>query len=82
MTVFNRIARAVIPEKCGNVILVSMEFTENSYTPTPLEVTSNMGYSRMHFTAGTLAEMIKGFGFNAIPMGNDTAFSVPLATKA
>lgn len=76
--------KAVVPEKCKYVIviLVPMEFTENSYAPTPLEVTSNMGYARMHFTAGTLAEMIRGLGYNAIPMGNDTAFSVPLAIKA
>jgi epoxyqueuosine reductase len=76
--------KAVIPEKCKYVIviLVPMEFTENSYAPTPLEVTSNMGYSRMHFTTGTLAEMIRGLGYTAIPCGNDTAFSVPLAIKA
>ncbi len=76
--------KAVIPEKCKYVItiLVPMEFTENSYAPTPLEVTSNMGYSRMHFTTGTLAEMIRGLGYNAIPCGNDTAFSVPLAIKS
>ena len=76
--------KAVIPEKCKSVIvlLVPMEFTENSYAPTPLEVTSNMGYARMHFTAGTLAEMIRGLGYSAIPMGNDTAFSVPLGIKA
>ena len=76
--------KAVIPEshKWVIVILVPMEYTENSYAPTPLEVTSNMGYSRMHFTAGTLAEMIRGLGYHAIPCGNDTAFSVPLAIKA
>lgn len=75
--------KAVIPENCKYVIniLVPMEYTENSYAPTPLEVTSNMGYSRMHITAGHLAEMIRGLGYNAIPCGNDTAFSVPLAIK-
>ncbi|MBN1682229.1 reductive dehalogenase [Candidatus Bathyarchaeota archaeon] len=76
--------KAVIPNsyKWVIVLLVPMEYTENSYAPTPLEVTSNMGYSRMHFTTGTLAEMIRGLGYNAIPMGNDTAFSVPFAIKA
>ena len=76
--------KAVIPEshKWVIVILVPMEYTENSYAPTPLEVTSNMGYARMHVTTGTVAEFIRGLGWNAIPCGNDTALSVPIAIQA
>jgi len=76
--------KAVIPESCKWVvaILVPMEQIENSYAPTPLEVTSNMGYSRMHATAGCVAEFIRGLGYNAIPCGNDTAQSVPIAIQA
>jgi epoxyqueuosine reductase len=74
----------VIPEsyKYAIVMTVPMEFIENSHAPTPIEVTSNMGYARMHVIAGTVAEFIRGLGWNAIPMGNDTALSVPMAAQA
>lgn len=74
----------VIPEsyKYAIVMTVPMEFIENNYAPTPIEVTSNMGYARMHVLAGTVAEFIRGLGWNAIPMGNDTALSVPMAAQA
>ena len=76
--------KIVIPESHKHVIVMTipMEFNENSYAPTPIEVTSNMGYARMHVTAGTLAEFIRGLGWNAIPCGNDTALSVPMAAQA
>jgi len=40
------------------------------------------GYSRMAVTAGTLAEFIRALGYRAIPMGNDTALSIPVAVDA
>jgi hypothetical protein len=36
-----------------------------------------MGYSRMAFTAGSLAEFFRHLGYHAIPMGNDTSLSPP-----
>ena len=76
--------KVVIPNSHKYVIAIAvpMEFIENSYAPTTIEVTSNMGYSRMHVTAGSLAEFIRGLGYHAIPMGNDTAISVPIAIQA
>ncbi len=76
--------KVVIPNSHRWVValLVPMEFIENSYAPTPIEVTSNMGYSRMHVLAGTVAEFIRGLGWHAIPCGNDTALSVPIAIQA
>jgi len=76
--------KVVIPESYRYVVALAlpMEFNENSYAPTTLEVTSNMGYARMHVTTGTLAEFIRGLGWNAIPCGNDTALSVPIAIQA
>ncbi len=76
--------KAVIPESHRWVVAltVPMEYEENSYAPTPLDATSNMGYSRMHILAGFVAEFIRGLGYHAIPMGNDTALSVPIATQA
>ena len=76
--------KAVIPDSHRWVValLVPMEFIENSYAPTTIEVTSNMGYSRMHVLAGAVAEFIRGLGWHAIPCGNDTALSVPIAIQA
>lgn len=76
--------KVVIPESHKYVVAltVPMEFIENSHAPTTIEVTSNMGYSRMHVLAGTVAEFIRGLGWNAIPCGNDTALSVPIAIQA
>jgi len=39
-------------------------------------------YSRMAVTAGLLAQYIRGLGYKALPMGNDTACSVPMAIDA
>ena len=76
--------KVVIPNSHKYVIAIAvpMEFIENSYAPSTIEVTSNMGYSRMHVTAGTVAEFIRGLGYHAIPCGNDTALSVPIAIQA
>lgn len=41
-----------------------------------------VGYSRMAFSIACLAEFIRNLGYGAIPMGNDTALSIPLALEA
>ncbi len=40
------------------------------------------GYSEMVYVAGLLAHFIRGLGYEAIPCGNDTALSIPLAIDA
>jgi reductive dehalogenase len=76
--------KAVIPESYKYVIVftVPMEYKENSYAPTALDVTSNMGYSRMQILAGYMAEFIRALGWHAIPSGNDTSLSIPTAIQA
>ncbi|MBD3172027.1 reductive dehalogenase [Candidatus Bathyarchaeota archaeon] len=76
--------KAVFPTKQKYVIAIAipMEYEEFMHAPTQLEVTTNMGYSRMHHMAGQLAEFIRGLGWHATPMGNDTAMSVPIAIQA
>ncbi len=76
--------KAVIPESHTNVIAITvpMEVEEMMYAPTALNPVSSMGYSRMPMVAGSLAEFIRGIGYNAIPCGNDTALSVPIAIQA
>jgi reductive dehalogenase len=43
---------------------------------------TGVGYSRMAFAIACLAEFIRTLGYRAIPMGNDTALSIPLAIDA
>lgn len=40
------------------------------------------GYSRMAFTAACMAEFLRDLGWQAVPCGNDTALSIPLAIDA
>ncbi|MHA1861766.1 MAG: reductive dehalogenase [Candidatus Ranarchaeia archaeon] len=76
--------KIVIPEKYRYIIVltVPMEFKEISYAPAAVNPTSNMGYSRMAALAGTVAEFIRALGWSALPLGNDTALSVPIAIQA
>lgn len=76
--------KAVFPLKHKHVIAITvpMEYEEFMHAPTQLEVTSNMGYSRMHMLAGQLSEFIRGLGWHATPCGNDTSISVPIAIQA
>ncbi|MFC2019533.1 reductive dehalogenase [Chloroflexota bacterium] len=39
-------------------------------------------YSRMAFAGSIMAQFIRGLGYKAIPIGNDTALSIPLAIDA
>ena len=48
----------------------------------PAATAVGIGYSRMAFTIACLAEFIRNLGYKAIPMGNDTALSIPLAIDA
>jgi reductive dehalogenase len=41
-----------------------------------------MGYSKMAFTASTMAQFIRNLGYDALPMGNDTGVSIPMAIDA
>ena len=43
---------------------------------------TGVGYSRMAFVIACLAEFVRNLGYRAIPMGNDTALSIPLAVDA
>ena len=43
---------------------------------------TGIGYSRMAFCAACLAEFLRNLGYRALPMGNGTALSIPLAIDA
>jgi len=75
----------VIPAGMMNVIVLGFERGFEAIDTSPDSVAgceTGMGYSKMAFTTPTLAEYIRNLGYNAIPMGNDTALSVPMAIEA
>ncbi len=72
----------VIPDRVSSaiVLVTEMEFRSVATSPSPIEEASTgLGYSRMVVLASTLAEFIRALGYVAIPCGNDTALSIPLA---
>lgn len=62
------------------VIAVAMDAAAIDSSPAYLAAsTTGVGYSHMAFVIACLAEFIRNLGYRAIPMGNDTALSIPLA---
>jgi len=75
----------IIPSKMEYVIVLGFERGYEGMATSPDGVAgceTGLGYSKMVFTTPILAEYIRNLGFNAIPTGNDTALSVPLAVDA
>jgi reductive dehalogenase len=75
----------IIPRSMKYVIAMAIEMDGDcmEYGTTCLAgAATGNGYSRMAETAGTLAQFIRALGYNAIPMGNDTALSIPIAVDA
>jgi epoxyqueuosine reductase len=53
------------------------------YSPSyPSGAEIGLGYSKMAFTTGLLSQFIRLLGYKAIPCGNDTATTIPLAIEA
>jgi len=77
--------RFVIPRKMKWVVAIAipMDLDLLSSTPTSLgDAATAMGYSHSAFVVASLAEFIRGLGYQAIPCVNDTAQSVPFAVDA
>jgi len=74
-----------IPEEYRYAIALAFEMNYELIRLSPTHtggagVTS--AYGRMPLTTGTLAQFIRYLGYKAIPMGNDTALSIPIAIDA
>jgi len=75
----------VIPKEMKYVIVLIHEMDEGGMATAPTltqMATTLTAYSRISFTTVSLAEFIRGLGYNAIPSANDTAISIPLAIDA
>ena len=74
-----------IPEEYKYAIVLAFEMDYDLIKLLPTRTGSagvTSAYARMAFTTGTLAQFIRYLGYKAIPMGNDTATSIPLAIDA
>ena len=73
----------IIPKEMKYVISLGFEMDYESMTAAPTAIalagTEMHGYRTIIQTVASLAEFIRGLGFNAIPSSNDTALSVPIA---
>lgn len=74
-----------IPRSMNRVIVLAFEEDFYAIANSPGQLASaavGNGYSRMAFTAGTLAEFIRCLGYRAIPAGNGVGLSIPMAVDA
>ncbi len=77
--------RFVIPRKMKWVVAIAIPMDREllSRSPTSLgDAAVALGYSHSAFVVSSLAEFIRGLGYQAIPCVNDTAQSVPFAVDA
>lgn len=74
-----------VPEDFDKAIVVAVPMDRERVMLSPAaaaSAASGNGYSRMAFTAACVAELLRDLGWRAIPCGNDTALSIPLAVDA
>ena len=74
-----------IPEDCKFAIVMTVKMDSSMIRSSPsfiASTTTGLAYSQMAFLISCMAEFIRNLGYKAIPMGNDTALSIPLAIDA
>ncbi len=74
-----------LPEEYRYAIALAIEMNYDFMQTAPTGgagAATGLGYSKMAFVAGLLAEFIRGLGYRAAPSGNDTALSIPIAIEA
>lgn len=74
-----------IPDEFQHAIVMAHEMDYHGIAQAPGAIASAAVatvYSRMAGIAGLLAQYIRGLGYKALPLGNDTACSVPMAIDA
>lgn len=71
-----------LPKGCTHAIVmaISMDYESSRYSPDAIAgAATGLGYSQQAVVANYVAAFIRGLGYRAIPSGNDTAISIPLA---
>ena len=78
-------ADAYVPDNLENVIVMAIEMDADAIatSPSPLaSAATGVGYSKMDFVLTCMGQFIRNLGYEAMPCGNDTALSIPLAIDA
>ncbi|MGD0658154.1 MAG: reductive dehalogenase [Syntrophorhabdales bacterium] len=68
-----------------SIIVMAIEMNYEAYCTSSSYLSSaatGMGYGQMAVTAHRVANFIRELGYHAVPCGNDTAMSIPLAIQA
>jgi hypothetical protein len=74
-----------LPEGCDNAVVMAIEMDYETIKSSSMVLqgtATGLGYSKMAFVANSVAAFIRSLGYRAIPSGNDTGLSVPLALAA
>jgi len=64
------------------VMAIEMDYEKIAMSNMGASAATGLGYSKMAFVSSLLAQFIRNLGYQALPCGNDTALSVPLAIDA
>jgi reductive dehalogenase len=72
-----------LPEYFKNVIVMAIDMDYNHVKRSPaMDASADLGYAKMGFVAPSLARFVQELGYHAMPSGNDTALSIPMAVDA
>ena len=74
-----------VPPEIRYAVVVAIEMDYQMVETSPSAVagaSTGIAYSQMAFVAGSLAQFIRDLGYTALPSGNDTGLSVPMAVDA
>ena len=77
--------QVTIPPEYEYAVVMATELNPDLIKESPRPIAAaatGLGYSNMIEIAVKMAEFVRNLGYNAIPMGNDTALSHPLAVDA
>jgi len=68
--------------KFAVVMAIEMDYDKIVMSDIGASAATGLGYSKMAFVSSLLAQFIRNLGYQALPCGNDTALSIPLAVDA
>ncbi len=74
-----------IPAGCTYAIVMAIAMDKDGVATSPQypsATATGIGYSKMAFAIACMAEFLRNLRYKALPMGNDTALSIPLAIDA
>ena len=74
-----------LPAGCRHAIVmaIEMDYAAMHYAPDAITgAATGLGYSMQAVVANLMAAFVRGLGYQAVPSGNDTALSIPLAIAA